>query len=197
VSKIKNICVYCGSSGNISASHQKLGENLGTSLGKNGYKLIYGGGTWGLMGVVARAAFQAGGQVLGIMPELFTKYEDRMDSPGDLRIVSSMSERKQLFYEKSDAFCALPGGVGTFDELFETLVLKSLGLLDKPVVLLDDGTYWQPFQGLVDHMLAHNFIRPDFLKLYTVVSSVEAAMDAFHAPVCSSSVCEKWKNHHD
>jgi len=171
---ITSICVYCGSRTGHDPAHGALAAALGRSLAERGIRLIYGGGHVGLMGVVADAALAHGGAVTGIIPEHLFRQEVGHEGLSELVLTDSMHARKQRMFELADAFVVLPGGIGTLDEAFEILTWRQLGLHDQPVVILDTLGYWQPFQALIDHIIASGFADQSIARLYAVADSVEA-----------------------
>ncbi|MER8633635.1 TIGR00730 family Rossman fold protein [Mesorhizobium opportunistum] len=158
---IRSVCVYCGSSPGRDETYVKAGHLLGRSLARSGLRLIYGGGTKGIMGAVADGALKAGGKVTGIIPRFLINREatetalDRLD---ELVITDNMHERKHKMFEKSDAFVALPGGIGTVEEIVEVMTWAQLGHHRKPIVFGNVGGFWDPMLTLLDHMAAEGFI---------------------------------------
>jgi uncharacterized protein (TIGR00730 family) len=181
---IRRLCVYCGSAGAVDARYRETASELGTRLAGAGIGLVYGGGRVGLMGLVADAALAGGGSVTGIIPAHRRIVEVAHPGLTELLTVASMHERKALMAERADAFAILPGGIGTLDEMFETLSWKQLELHDKPIFLVDVGEYWAPLQALLDHIVVHGFAGPQTRGLLRVVPSVAALMTALaEAPV--------------
>jgi uncharacterized protein (TIGR00730 family) len=178
MTKIKRLCVYCGSSGTVEPQFREAASALGTRLGAAGIELVYGGGRVGLMGLLADAALAAGGKVTGIIPARLLRAEVAHRGVGELVVVDSMHDRKRLMAERADAFAVLPGGIGTLDELFETLSWKQLDLHDKPILLVDIGGYWAPLRRLLDHIVVTGFAREQTRGLLHVVPSVSALMTA-------------------
>jgi uncharacterized protein (TIGR00730 family) len=176
--KIRRLCVYCGSSGAVEPQFREAASELGAHLGAAGIELIYGGGRVGLMGLLADAALTAGGKVTGIIPARLLRAEVAHRDVTELIAVDSMHDRKRLMAEKADAFAVLPGGIGTLDELFETLSWKQLELHDKPILLVDIGGYWGRLRDLLDHIVASGFAREQTRGLLHVVPSVAALMTA-------------------
>ncbi len=150
-------------------------------MAREGITLVYGGGHVGIMGILADATLAAGGRVIGIIPEHLHEFEVAHPGLSELYIVPSMHERKQLMFEKSDAFAMLPGGLGSLDETFEILTWKQLGLHDKPVVIINNAAYWQPFLDLVDHMIGAGFVRESDRQLFTVVERVDDVVDTIRS----------------
>ena len=171
--KVKRICVYCGSGSGEDTVFVTAARTLGRALATSGIGLVFGGGSIGLMGEVAQATLQTGGHVTGVIPEFLKQRELALDGISELIVTSSMHERKQLMFEKSDAFVALPGGVGTLEELVEQLTWAQLGQHSKPIVLLNINDFWQPLLTLFDHMRAENFIRAGLQVAPAVVASAE------------------------
>ena len=157
---IRTVCVYCGSGSGTNPRFIEAAQALGKIFAENGIRLVYGGGSVGMMGAVARAVLEHGGDVTGIIPEFLVKKEVMMPLK-DLIITPDMHERKRLMFEHSDAFVALPGGIGTLEELVEQLTWKQLGRHAKPVLLADIEGFWEPLLDLFVHMRATQFIRTD------------------------------------
>jgi len=178
MTEIKRLCVYCGSSGAVEASYREAASELGARLAAAGIELVYGGGRVGLMGLLADAALIGGGKVTGVIPTRLLRAEVAHSGVTQLVVVESMHVRKRLMAEKVDAFAVLPGGIGTLDELFETLSWKQLDLHDKPILLVDIGGYWAPLRKLLDHIVVNDFAREQTRGLLHVVPSVSALMTA-------------------
>ena len=176
--KIRRLCVYCGSSGAVEPRFREAATELGSLLGAAGIELVYGGGRVGLMGLLADAALTAGGKVTDIIPRRLLDAEVAHPGVTELVVVDSMHDRKRLMAEKADAFAVLPGGIGTLDELFETLSWKQLELHDKSILLVDIGGYWAPLRELLDHIVVSGFAREQTRVLLYVVPSVSALMAA-------------------
>ena len=179
--KIRRLCVYCGSSGAVELQFREAASELGRLLGEAGIELVYGGGRVGLMGLLADAALNAGEKVTGVIPSRLLRAEVAHPGVTELVAVDSMHDRKRLMAEKADAFAVLPGGIGTLDELFETLSWKQLELHDKPILLVDIGGYWAPLRELLDHIVVSGFAREQTRGLLRVVASVSALMTALSA----------------
>jgi uncharacterized protein (TIGR00730 family) len=178
MTKIRRLCVYCGSSGAVDPQFREAASELGSLLGAAGIELVYGGGRVGLMGLLADAALAAGGKVTGIIPKRLLDAEAAHPGVTELIVVDSMHDRKRLMAEKADAFAVLPGGIGTLDELFETLSWKQLELHDKPILLVDIGGYWAPLRDLLDHIVVSGFAREQTRGLLRVLPSVSALIAA-------------------
>ncbi|MFC3322322.1 LOG family protein [Mesorhizobium cantuariense] len=186
---IRSVCVYCGSSPGRDEIYIKAGHLLGRSIAKAGLRLVYGGGTKGIMGAVAEGALKAGGKVTGIIPRFLINKEatetalDRLD---ELLITDNMHERKHKMFEKSDAFVALPGGIGTVEEIVEVMTWGQLGHHRKPIVFGNVGGFWDPMLALLDHMAAEGFIHTAQRVKPLVVDDPEAIVAAIM--VAGSSV---------
>lgn len=186
---IRSVCVYCGSSPGRDETYIKAGHLLGSSIAKAGLRLVYGGGTKGIMGAVAEGALKAGGKVTGIIPRFLINKEasetalDRLD---ELLITDNMHERKHRMFEKSDAFVALPGGIGTVEEIVEIMTWGQLGHHRKPIVFANVKGFWDPMLALLDHMAAEGFIHTAQRVKPLVVDDPEAIVAAIM--VAGSSV---------
>ncbi len=169
---LTSVCVYCGSSFGSDPAHEAAAARLGQLIAESGLRLVYGGGAVGLMGTVARAAMESGGAVTGIIPRFLEKREVMLETLEDLVITQTMHERKQLMFQKSDAFIALPGGIGTLEEAVEMMTWAQLGQHRKPVVLANINGFWSPLLELLDHMRAQGYIRPDTEVPYLIAKQV-------------------------
>lgn len=158
---MKSICVYCGSNAGAKPAYSDRAIALGTRLAKDGIALVYGGGNVGLMGLVADAALEAGGEVVGVIPEHLVNWEVAHKGLTRLEVVGSMHERKARMFELADGFVALPGGFGTLDEMFEMLTWRQLGLGDKPCAFLDVDGFYAPLVAMLDRMVEQRFVHPD------------------------------------
>jgi uncharacterized protein (TIGR00730 family) len=178
---IRSVCVYCGSSPGRDEIYAKAGHLLGRSIAKAGLRLVYGGGTKGIMGAVAEGALKAGGKVTGIIPRFLINKEatetalDRLD---ELLITDNMHERKHKMFEKSDAFVALPGGIGTVEEIVEIMTWAQLGHHRKPIVFGNVNGFWDPMLSLLDHMAAEGFIHTAKRVQPLVINDPEAIVAA-------------------
>jgi hypothetical protein len=161
MSKIKTICVYCGSGPGSNPRFIEAAIALGKVLAENSIRLVYGGGSIGLMGALATSVLDHGGSVTGIIPDFLTSRENALTRVQELVVTPDMHERKRLMFERSDAFVALPGGVGTLEELVEQLTWKQLGRHTKPILLANVDGFWEPLLALLAHMRATQFIRPN------------------------------------
>jgi uncharacterized protein (TIGR00730 family) len=178
---IERLCVYCGSSVGADPVHAEVARALGGALASAGITLVYGGGRAGLMGLVADAALAGGGRVVGIIPDRLRAAELAHPGLSELVVTASLHERKSEMERRSDAFAALPGGIGTLDETIEMLSWRRLGLHDKPIFLVDTGGYWRKLRDLIDHVVAEGFAAPSLASLLRVVPSVADLLAALHA----------------
>jgi uncharacterized protein (TIGR00730 family) len=170
---VRYLCVYCGSSPGIRPAYAEAARRVGLAIGKRGSGLVYGGGRLGLMGVVADAVLEAGGRVVGVIPDPLATVELAHDALTELHVVPGMHERKALMARVASGFLTLPGGIGTYEEFFETLTWAALGLHAKPVGLLNVDGYFDPLLRLLDHGVAEQFVRPAHLDLLRVSSDPE------------------------
>jgi len=173
---IRSVCVYWGSSPGRSEKYVQAGQLLGRSIAQAGLRLIYGGGTKGIMGAVADGAIRAGGKVTGIIPRfLITKEatESALDRLDQLIVTQNMHERKHKMFEESDAFVALPGGIGTVEEIVEIMTWAQLGHHRKPIVFANVDGFWNPMLDLLDHMREEGFIHTSHLAKPIVVAEPE------------------------
>lgn len=174
--KLTSLCVFCGSSPGNRPEYMEAGRRLGRQLAEEGIHLVFGAGGVGIMGAVAQACLDAGGTVTGIIPEHLTQDEMALPSLTETIVVPDMHTRKRMMFERSDAFCVLPGGFGTMDETFEILTWKQLNLHDKPVIICDLMGYWKPFLTFAESMLDNGFIRPTNLDLFDVVTDIDGVL---------------------
>jgi hypothetical protein len=178
---MKRICVFCGSSPGYDPRYLEAARDMGRLVAGRGLGLVYGGGSVGLMGAVADAALAAGGEVIGVIPEVLQIRELAHRSLTRLHVVGSMHERKALMAELSDGFVALPGGMGTLEELAEVLTWAQLGLHARPVGLLDVAGYYQPLADFLDRAVSAGFLRPAHRALLLVGHEPGTLLDRFAA----------------
>jgi len=178
---IRNVCVYCGSSEGANPRFAEAAEALGRALGEAGVGLVFGGGGDGLMGRLARATLAAGGHVTGIIPKFLVKREHALVGAQEMVVVDGMHQRKQLMFERADAFIALPGGVGTLEELVEQLTWAQLQRHRKPILLADIDGFWRPLLALFAHMRNLGFIREGFEVRYLVAEKIDDALPMLNA----------------
>lgn len=160
-----SVCVYCGSRVGASPAFEAAARATGTLIGRNGWQLVYGGGRAGLMGAVADAALAAGGRVVGVIPQTLMDREHGHTGLSELHVVQTMHERKRLMAERSDAFVALPGGIGTFEELFEVWTWGQLGFHRKPCGLLNAAGFYDRLLEFLGHAADEQFMRPEHLTM--------------------------------
>ncbi len=185
-SKIKKICVYCGSSPGTNPAFVKAARQFGEILAANGIGLVYGGGNVGMMGEVAHAVIENGGEVTGIIPEFLVRREHAEARANNLIVTRDMHERKRKMFEHADAFVAMPGGVGTLEELVEQLTWAQLGRHKKPILAANIEGFWEPLCALLDHMKTMEFIHGslDFdLLVADKVDDILPKLEAAMAPV--------------
>jgi len=173
---IRAVCVFCGSRFGANTRFKKTAARLGQLLAENNIRLIYGGGHVGLMGTIADNVLENGGKVTGIIPEFLESLEVGHDGLSEKIETDSMHSRKRRMFEMSDAFLTMPGGLGTLDETFEIITWKQLRLHNKPVIILDDNGYWQPFQKLITSTIENGFADESAARLYTTVNSADEAI---------------------
>ena len=165
---MKTFCVFCGSSEGADPAYVEAARLMGKILATSGARLVYGGGRVGLMGALADAAIAVGGEVVGVIPKALVDRELAHRGVADLRVVGSLHERKALMYGMSDAFITLPGGLGTLEEFFEAWTLTQLGLLPKPLGLLEVNGFFAPLLKFLDGIVASGFVRPDDRQMLVV-----------------------------
>jgi uncharacterized protein (TIGR00730 family) len=178
MSSIRTVCIYAASSEAVSDSRRRVAAALGRAIAEQGWALVYGGGSVGLMGEVARNAFAGGAHVTGIIPHLLALPETMLDDVSELIRTETMRERKRIMDERSDAFVILPGGIGTLEELAEMLALKQLGYHDRAVIVLDDAGYWDPLLAQFQRMIDERFAPPSLAELWHVATDVPATIRA-------------------
>ncbi len=172
-----SLCVYCGSRAGDNAAYEAAARAVGTAIGRRGWRLVYGGGRAGLMGRVADAALAAGAPVLGVIPRSLMEREVGHRGLTELHVVETMHERKLMMAQHSDAFIALPGGIGTFEELFEVWTWRHLAYHDRPIGLLDAEGYWAPMLQFLRHSVAEGFMGDDQMAMLHSDDQVERLLD--------------------
>jgi len=172
----RSICVFCGSSPGVDPAFVAAAGALGHAVASSGRALVYGGSKTGVMGALADAALAAGGRVTGVIPDGLIKKEVAHRSLTELRVVTSMHDRKAVMAELADAFVALPGGLGTLEELFEIWTWAQLGLHAKPIALLRVGTFFDPLIRFLDGLVAHGFVRREYRDLLIVEDDPETLL---------------------
>ena len=179
--RLRNVCVYCGSASGGDPAYQAAARTLGATLAAEGVGLVYGGGGRGLMGTLARAVLEAGGRVTGIIPEFLTDSDATLRDAQEHVVVPDMHTRKRLMFERADAFVALPGGIGTLEELVEQMTWVQLARHTKPVLLADIGGFWRPLLALLAHMREHRFIAPETEIRYLVAERADEILPMLRA----------------
>lgn len=174
--RLFSVCVFCGSRFGNDPAYERDARELGRTLGDNGWRLVYGGGNVGLMGVVADATLQAGGHVTGIIPRRLLEREVGKREIDSLVVTETMFERKQQMIAASDAFVTIAGGFGTLDELLEVITLRQLGYHDGPILILDTLGVWQDLLRAFDDLIKREFAGPDAASLWQVVPDVETCV---------------------
>lgn len=175
------LCVFCGSNAGHDPIYMAAARLLGESLARNGIDLVYGGASVGLMGAVADSALAHGGRVIGVMPQALVDKEIAHNGLSDLRVVGSMHERKALMAELADGFIALPGGLGTFEELFEVWTWAQLGYHEKPCALLNAGGFYDKLTSFLDDVVERGFVKPVHRAMLIVESDPPALIEAIRA----------------
>jgi uncharacterized protein (TIGR00730 family) len=189
--KIRNICVYCGSGPGNDPAYIKAAREFGEILAKNGIGLVYGGGNVGLMGEIAHAVLAEGGKVTGIIPDFLVAREHAKGNVDHLIVTRDMHERKRKMFEHADAFVALPGGIGTLEEIVEQMTWAQLGRHKKPILLANIHGFWNPLRALIDHMKRINFIREDLNFDLLVADRVADILPMLHEAVAPVEEHEK------
>jgi uncharacterized protein (TIGR00730 family) len=162
------VCVYCASSSNVAVAHVDMARHTGTWIGQHGHTLFWGGCKLGLMQVVGEAAQQAGGRVVAVLPRFLAEHDIAFETPDERVVTETLAARKSYLRENADVFVALPGGVGTWDEVIEVLALKKLARLDAPVVLANVEGYFDPLLQMIERSVSERFSPPDFARLFRV-----------------------------
>lgn len=193
MSKIRNVCVYCGSGPGTNPRYVEAAVQFGRTLAANDVGLVYGGGSVGMMGAVASSVLEHGGRVTGIIPDFLVGREHAMKRVQDLIVTRDMHERKQMMFERSDAFVALPGGIGTLEELVEQMTWAQLGRHAKPILLANIDGFWDPLLALLDHMRELAFIRAGLAVNLLQTSQVDDILPmlqraAAHAPPAAAKL---------
>ena len=187
MSNIKTVCVYCGSGPGNNPHFMEAAKAFGKALAENGIRLVYGGGSLGLMGAVATSVLDHGGTVTGIIPDFLKVRENALTRVQEMIVTPDMHERKRLMFEHSDAFVALPGGVGTLEELVEMLTWQQLGRHAKPILLANIDGFWEPLLALFAHMRATQFIRSGLSVDILKAERVEDILPQLRAAVAGMS----------
>ncbi len=176
-----SICVFCGSGFGADPAHAALADATGRAIAARGWRMVYGGAEAGLMGAAARACLEAGGSVLGVIPEFLIPIEGALEG-ADIRITATMGARKAMMVEEADAFLVLPGGAGTLEEVFDMIMLRQLKRHGKPAAFLD-AAYWAPLEALMRHVTAAGYAKADVLEAMSFHAEPQAALDALSGAV--------------
>lgn len=172
-----SLCVYCGARDGALPDYADAARRVGEAVGRRGWQLVYGGGNVGLMGQVADATLKSGGRVVGVIPRTLMEREVGHRGLHEMHVVETMHERKQMMAQRADAFLALPGGLGTMEELFEVWTWRYLGYHDQPIGLLNVRGYWEPLRGFIASTVAQGFVSPAQLELVVSGEDPEALLD--------------------
>jgi uncharacterized protein (TIGR00730 family) len=191
MSMIKSICVYCASGPGNNPAFAEAARRFGRILAENGIRLVYGGGAVGLMGTLADAVLDHGGAVTGVIPDFLMDREHMLARVQERIVTRDMHERKRLMFERADAFVALPGGIGTLEELVEQMTWAQLGRHKKPILILNTERFWDPLCALIDHMEKLEFIRPGLSVHFLVVDQVEEILPKLFDAARAVSEAEK------
>jgi hypothetical protein len=178
---ISSLCVYCGSSRGNNPGFLQLATDLGRELARRDTRLVYGGGRVGLMGACADAVLANGGKVVGIIPQHLQEREIGHSGLTELKVVDNMHTRKRAMFDLSDAFCVLPGGLGTLEEFFEVVTWRQLGMHDKPIIVLNCDGYWDSLVGMIDGIIDDGFAQARARQYFSVVSSIGRLFDILNA----------------
>ncbi|KAA3642827.1 MAG: TIGR00730 family Rossman fold protein [Chloroflexi bacterium] len=176
---MKRIAVYCGSNFGARPEYESVATEVGAHLAQKGLGVVFGGGSVGLMGVVARAALDAGGEVIGVMPEMFKELEDDSLELTEMHIVDSMHTRKAMMADLADGFIALPGGLGTMDEIFEIATWGQLEIHNKPAGFLNTAGYYNGLKSFLDHMVTEGFVKAEHRNMVMVEANIADLIDRF------------------
>lgn len=176
--KIAALCIFCGSQAGANPAYAAATAALGREMAAAGTTLVFGGGRVGLMGVAADAVLAGGGKIVGVIPDFLKNKELAHTGATEMIVVPDMHTRKKVMFERSDAFCILPGGVGTLEEMFEIVTWRQLHLHNKPIVILNTEGYWQPLITLIDNMIGEGFAHRGHEALITVVNKPEEVLAA-------------------
>jgi uncharacterized protein (TIGR00730 family) len=177
MTSIRSLAVFCGSRVGVNPAYAAAGRALGVGLARAGIRLVFGGGRIGIMGVVADAVLSAGGTALGVIPAFLTQLEVAHAGVTEMVVTETMHTRKLRLYEESDAFLIMPGGLGTFDETFEIITWRQLGLHDKPIILCDVAGWAKPLVAIIDHAINEGFADPACRGLFEVIEGVPAVLE--------------------
>ena len=187
--KIKSLGVFCGAADGKNPNYVKDAEKLGRILAQNNIRMVYGAGHVGMMGAIAKGVLEAGGHVTGLINTFLQEKEEQLFELTELKVYPSLHIRKDAMFESSDAFCILPGGIGTLDEVFEIMTLKQLEEHNKPIIMYNANGFWEPFKKLVDTLINEGYVRPEHARLVTYVDKIEDIL-----PTIDKEIAEHEKN---
>jgi uncharacterized protein (TIGR00730 family) len=187
--RVRRVCVFCGSSPGVHPDYARAARETGAALAKESIGLVYGGGRTGLMGEIADAVLRAGGEVIGVIPEHLRAREIAHTGLSDLRVVSSMHERKAMMADLADGFIGLPGGLGTFEEFFEVATWSQLGIQAKPTALLNVRGYYDLLDRFLAHAVGEGFLRPESRALIAISDEFSVLLEALRS---FRPLAEKW-----
>ena len=176
---MKSVCVFCGSADGVDEVHKQFARDAGKLIAELGLRLVYGGGDLGLMGLVARTCEENGGEVVGVIPEFLNKAHIIRQTNGNHIVTEDMHDRKMRMFEMSDAFIALPGGIGTLEELTEIITLRQLGRHAKPILMANIGGFWDPLIQLIQHMRDEGYVHAQYEIEFEVINSLQDLTDFF------------------
>lgn len=179
MAEIKSLCVYCGSRDGATPGYARIAREIGKIMAQRNIKLIYGGGSVGMMGHMARTVIAEGGHVVGIIPGHLDSREVTYEQCSELHVVNSMHERKKMMFDLADGFLVLPGGVGTLEEMVEVGTWRQLRLHEKPIVVLNVSGFWRPLIQMFNQMVQQKFAGNELQDIFKIVNTVEEVMDAF------------------
>jgi uncharacterized protein (TIGR00730 family) len=191
MSQIRKVCVYCGSSAGTDPGYVAAATRLGDILAEAGIGLVYGGGSAGLMGALAKAMQERGGEIIGVIPEFLTEKENTFRGATEIVVTRGMHDRKQIMFERSDAFVALPGGIGTLEELVEQLTWAQLGRHRKPILIANINGFWDGLLSLLEHMQRAGYIHSANRMNVVVVDNVEDIVPTLRTAAAAVSEAEK------
>ena len=187
---MRRVCIFCGSYSGVRAEYAGAARAMAAALVRSGLELVYGGGRVGLMGIVADEVLRLGGAAVGVIPRALREREVGHDGLTEMHVVETMHERKAMMADLADAFVALPGGLGTIEEIFEIWTWAQLGMHEKPIGFLDIGGYYAPLAAFLDHAVREGFIRPTMRNVVVFESDPEALLRRFAA--YEPPQVEKW-----
>ncbi len=178
---IKSLCIYCGSRDGLGTGYARLAREIGRIMAERKIRIIYGGGSVGTMGHLARSALAAGGEVVGVIPTALDDTEIAFEGCTELHVVSNMHKRKKMMFDLADAILVLPGGIGTLEEMIEVLTWRQLRMHEKPIVLLNTGGFWKPLLLMIQQMVNQEFAGKEVSEMFSIVNEAEEIMPLLDA----------------